>query len=68
MLPSGASLRLLAGRGGHYRAFGTGFLATTTGWVIGFCGGPAGAVLSYLFYMLGVGLWQPPLAGRWARA
>jgi hypothetical protein len=36
--------------------FGTGFLATTTSWVIGFVVGLFGAVLSYLFYMLGVGL------------
>ena len=34
--------------------FGTGFLATTTGLVVGFVLGIVGAVLSYLFYMLGV--------------
>ena len=34
--------------------FGTGFLATTTGLVIGFVVGIIGAVLSYLFYMVGV--------------
>lgn len=36
--------------------FGTGFLATTTGWVVGFVAGLLGAVLSYMFYILGVGL------------
>ena len=34
--------------------FGTGFLATTTGLVVGFVVGVIGAVLSYLFYMAGV--------------
>lgn len=34
--------------------FGTGFLATTTGLVVGFVVGLIGAVLSYLFYMAGV--------------
>ena len=34
--------------------FGTGFLATTTGLVVGFVVGIIGAVLSYLFYMVGV--------------
>jgi hypothetical protein len=34
--------------------FGTGFLATTTGLVVGFVVGIVGAVLSYLFYMVGV--------------
>jgi hypothetical protein len=34
--------------------FGTGFLATTTGLVVGFVVGLIGAVLSYLFYMVGV--------------
>lgn len=33
---------------------GGGFLATTTGWVIGFIFGLVGALLSYLFYMFGV--------------
>ena len=33
---------------------GTGFLATTTGLVVGFVVGILGAVLSYLFYMVGV--------------
>jgi hypothetical protein len=33
---------------------GTGFLATTTGLVVGFVVGIIGAVLSYLFYMVGV--------------
>ncbi len=36
--------------------FGSGFLATTTGWVIGFVVGLLGAVLSYLLYFLGVAL------------
>ena len=36
--------------------FGAGFLATTTGWVVGFVVGLIGAVLSYLFYMLGVAI------------
>ena len=36
--------------------FGGGFLATTTGFVVGFVVGLIGAVLSYLFYMLGVAL------------
>jgi hypothetical protein len=35
---------------------GTGFLATTSSWVIGFVAGLAGALLSYLFYTIGVGL------------
>jgi hypothetical protein len=34
--------------------FGTGFLATTTGLVVGFAVGIIGAVLSYLFYIVGV--------------
>ncbi|NIV36351.1 MAG: hypothetical protein GWN58_44985, partial [Anaerolineae bacterium] len=34
--------------------FGTGFLATTTGLVVGFVVGIITAVLSYLFYMVGV--------------
>lgn len=33
---------------------GSGFLGTTSGWVIGFIVGIIGAVLSYLFYMVGV--------------
>jgi hypothetical protein len=36
--------------------FGDGFLATTTGWVVGFIAGLVLAILSYLFYMLGVAL------------
>lgn len=36
--------------------FGGGFLASTTGLVIGFVVGLLGAVLSYLFYMVGVAL------------
>ena len=36
--------------------FGAGFLGTTTGWIVGFVVGIIGAVLSYLFYMLGVAL------------
>jgi hypothetical protein len=36
--------------------FGDGFLATTTGWVVGFIVGIILAVLSYLFYMIGVAL------------
>jgi hypothetical protein len=34
--------------------FGTGFLSTTTGLVVGFVVGIIGAVLSYLFYLVGV--------------
>lgn len=33
---------------------GTGFLATVTGWVVGFGLGLVGAILSYLFYLGGV--------------
>ncbi len=36
--------------------FGGGFLATTTGWVVGFVVALVFAVLSYLFYMVGVAL------------
>jgi hypothetical protein len=36
--------------------FGAGFLATTTGWIVGFVVGLLGAVLSYMFYMLGIAL------------
>ncbi len=36
--------------------FGGGFLATTTSWVVGFIVGLVGALLSYLFYILGVAL------------
>ena len=36
--------------------FGSGFLATTTGWIIGFVAGIALAVFSYMFYMLGVAI------------
>ncbi|MDX1415103.1 MAG: DUF4203 domain-containing protein [Candidatus Promineifilaceae bacterium] len=36
--------------------FGGGFLATTTGWIVGFLLGLVFAVLSYLFYMFGVAL------------
>ena len=36
--------------------FGTGFLVTITGWVVGFFLGLVVAVLSYLFYFVGVAL------------
>jgi hypothetical protein len=36
--------------------FGTGFLATATGLVVGIIVGVIGAVLSYLFYMVGVAI------------
>ncbi|MCB0170451.1 MAG: DUF4203 domain-containing protein [Anaerolineae bacterium] len=36
--------------------FGTGFLVTITGWVAGFILGMVFAILSYLFYILGVAL------------
>jgi hypothetical protein len=36
--------------------FGEGFLATTTGWVVGFIVGLVLAVLSYWFYLMGVAL------------
>ena len=36
--------------------FGAGFLATTTGWVVGFFAGLLFALLSYFFYMFGVAL------------
>ena len=36
--------------------FGTGFLVTVTGWVVGFILGLIVAVLSYLFYFVGVAL------------
>ena len=36
--------------------FGVGLLATTTSWVIGFVVGLLGAVLSYLFFIIGVAL------------
>ena len=36
--------------------FGAGFLATTTGWVVGFVAGLIFALLSYFFYMFGVAL------------
>jgi hypothetical protein len=36
--------------------FGTGFLATTTSWVVGFAVGVVGAVLSYLFFKLGIAI------------
>ena len=36
--------------------FGIGFLATITSWVVGFIAGVIFAVLSYLFYMIGVAL------------
>ncbi len=36
--------------------FGAGFLATTTGWVVGFFIGLLFALLSYLFYLVGVAL------------
>lgn len=35
---------------------GSGFLATTTGWVVGFIVGVVFAVLSYMFYSLGVAI------------
>lgn len=34
--------------------FGTGFLSTVTGWIVGFLVGLSGAILSYLFYLVGV--------------
>lgn len=36
--------------------FGAGFLATVTGWVVGFVVGVIFAVLSYLFYIVGVAI------------
>jgi len=36
--------------------FGAGFLATTTGWVVGFFAGLIFALLSYFFYIFGVAL------------
>lgn len=36
--------------------FGEGFLATVAGWILGFVVGMVFAVLSYLFYMIGVAL------------
>ncbi len=36
--------------------FGDGFLATTTGWVVGFVAGLVFALFSYLFYLFGVAL------------
>ena len=36
--------------------FGEGFLATTTGWVVGFVAGLVFALLSYFFYLFGVAL------------
>src|SRR4029078_5179938 len=44
--------------------FGDAFLATLTGWLMGFFVGAVMAVLSYLFYIVGValiarGLWSP---------
>lgn len=36
--------------------FGTGFLATVTGWVVGFVAGLIGALLSYLYFIVGVAL------------
>jgi len=36
--------------------FGAGFLATTTGWVVGFVAGLIFALLSYFFYLFGVAL------------
>ena len=36
--------------------FGDGFLATTTGWIVGFFVGLIVALLSYLFYFLGVAI------------
>ena len=38
------------GAGGISLFLGQGFLATVTGWVVGFALGVIGAVLSYLFY------------------
>ncbi|HSR32747.1 MAG TPA: DUF4203 domain-containing protein [Anaerolineae bacterium] len=43
--------------------FGTGFLATATGLVVGFVVGLIGAVLSYLFYMAGVIIISGALGG-----
>lgn len=34
--------------------FGDGFLSTVTGWIVGLVGGAAFAILSYLFYYVGV--------------
>lgn len=34
--------------------FGSGFLADVTGWIVGFIGGVAFALLSYFFYIVGV--------------
>lgn len=36
--------------------FGDGFLATVTGWVVGFLSGAAFAILSYLFYFIAVAI------------
>jgi len=36
--------------------FGTGFLATVSSWVVGFIAGLLVAVLSYLFYMVGIAI------------
>jgi hypothetical protein len=36
--------------------FGQGFLATTTSWVVGFFAGAIFGLLSYLFYVVGVGV------------
>lgn len=36
--------------------FGQGFLATTSGWVVGFFVGAIFGLLSYLFYVVGVGI------------
>jgi hypothetical protein len=41
--------------------FGIGFLATASSWIVGFFAGLVFAVLSYLFYMVGVAL----VAGSW---
>jgi hypothetical protein len=36
--------------------FGTGFLSTLTAWVVGFGAGLVAALLSYLFYLLGIAI------------
>jgi hypothetical protein len=47
---------LWLGAEGVALVLGQGFLATTTGWVVGFITGLVLAVLSYAFYFLGVGI------------
>jgi hypothetical protein len=43
--------------------FGAGFLATTTGWVVGFVIGLIFALLSYFFYIFGVALIAAAIGG-----